>query len=154
MLRLTYALLVCLALANAQPGRPNFSGAWELDNAKSDFGGMGAPKRVTLAITHKEPAITVRTTMEVAQGEIQSEANYTTTGFEDTNRDQATTTKTRGRWEPKHLVVEGYVEAQGQRLRLREQWSLADEGKTFINERLLVLPNREVRQKLVYTRTK
>ena len=44
----------CFAFAaTAQNSKPNFSGTWELDTAKSDFGPLPAPEKQTRVIEHQ-----------------------------------------------------------------------------------------------------
>ncbi len=153
MKKLLLAFLTLLLAAWAQTSHPNFTGQWEMDLTKSSFGQFAAPQKVTLAITHHEPAINVRTTMVVPQGPLQSDANYTTGGALDVNSDQGTTTRTHSRWEKDQLVIEGHVFIEKrQPINMRERWSLADRGQAFINERTLFLPNGQIAQKLVYNR--
>ena len=154
MKKLLPAFLTLLLAALAQTSHPNFTGQWEMDLNKSTFGQSAAPKKVTLVITHREPGINVRTTMVVPQGPVQSDANYTTAGALDTNSDPGATTKTHSRWEKDQLVIEGHVfiEKRPQPFNMRERWSLADRGQTFINERTLYLANGQIAQKLVYNR--
>jgi len=153
MKKLLPSFLTLLLAAWAQTSHPNFTGQWEMNVAKSSFGQFAAPQKVTLAITHHEPALNVRTTMVVPQGPLQSDANYTTGGALDVNSDQGTTTRTHSRWEKDQLVIEGHVFIEKrQAINMRERWSLADRGQTFINDRILFLPNGQIVQKLVYNR--
>jgi hypothetical protein len=153
MKKLLPAFLTFVLAALAQTSHPNFTGQWEMDLSKSSFGQFGAPRKVTLTITHHEPGINVRTMMVVQQGPVQSDANYTTGGALDTNSDPGATTKTHSRWEKDELVIEGHVFIEKRPpINMRERWSLADRGQTFVNDRTLYLPNGQVTQKLVYSR--
>jgi hypothetical protein len=154
MRRLTLLVFAAFLAALAQSGRPNFSGTWELALAKSDFGRYRAPKKVTLTIKHQEPKIGMSIAMEVPRGRFQTEATYTTDGTLNTNRDRNMAIRTRSHWEKQQLVLEGLVEGGKSPVKVVERWSLADQGKTFINERVLSLPKGDMKQKLVYTKTK
>lgn len=148
--------LLALALGfvgAAQTSKPNFSGHWELVLAKSDFGKIPPPKRVTNVVEHREPYIKVKSTMVVEQGEFSADMSYRTTGAEDMNDSHGAVMKTKSRWEQRVLVTEGEVEAGHTIVRFKERWRLVDEGKTWINDRVMVTPGQgEVVQKLVFAK--
>src|SRR4029079_14018283 len=51
------AVLAFVATPALAQVKPNFSGTWNLDVAKSDFGPSTAPESMTMTIVHKDPSI-------------------------------------------------------------------------------------------------
>ena len=64
MKRTFVCALLLFAPIWAQEKRPDFSGRWSLNAAKTDYGRMPKPKAYVEVIDHKEPALTITTTSE------------------------------------------------------------------------------------------
>jgi hypothetical protein len=156
-MRHVWFLWAALAAVAADPKAsrpPNLSGTWQLLLEKSDFGRMPPPKSVVNVIEHKEPFITVNSTLELPQGKYTAVLKYRTTGAQDENDSYGTSMTSWSKWSGSEFVIEGEVVAKGKWIRFRERWSLADGGKTFINKRVVFMANGEVPQKLVFRRTR
>src|ERR1022692_2319471 len=65
---MTLAVLPALA-------KPNFSGDWKLNLAKSSFGEMPAPTSMTLKITHEEPKLTTATKQSSEMGDFEMQGH-------------------------------------------------------------------------------
>jgi hypothetical protein len=150
---LVAALLVAAlfaAVALAQP-KPNFSGTWKQDNAKSTFGGLAAPISVTAIITHKEPDIHLTQTVVGPQGDsVTSEHDYATDGREQTGKSRNYTERNTVKWEGASLVFESKRDYSGREVIIRERWSLSDDGKTLTKERMTPGAKSEVKQTFVF----
>ena len=72
-------LLVLAASASAQT-KPNFSGDWKMNAAKSNFGQMPAPSSLTEKITHTDPSLKVQTAQSGDFGDFNSDFSFTTDG--------------------------------------------------------------------------
>ncbi len=59
---------------------------------------------------------------------------------------------TWSKWFGREFVIEGEVVAGKQFVRFKERWSLADGGKTLVNNRVMYLPGGEMPQKLVFAK--
>jgi len=151
-------ILLLVALAASAPAqkaaKPSFSGAWDLVLAKSDFGKIAPPKKCRYVVEHKEPILKLFTNLVLAEGEYNAEITYRSTGAEDTNESYGVVTRSRSRWENNQLVTDSEVDAKGSKVAYTERWSLADGGKTWINERVVKLSGGDVKQKLVFARVK
>ena len=88
LLSALFVLLVLPVAASlrAQDATPNFTGQWNLDASKSDFGPMPPPESIVHVIEHKEPSVKVVTTQKGAQGEATTERQLTTDGKENVNK--------------------------------------------------------------------
>ncbi len=152
-------LLLALGLALVSPAQkttkthPNFSGTWELVQAKSDFGKIPPPKKLIDVVHHQGTKITVKSTTVIGSQEYTTNMNYTTTGQQDINFEPTgTRIKSRSRWVGSELVTEAEIELKGSVTRFKERWRLADRGKTFMNTRVINTKQGDVVQKLVYAK--
>ncbi len=158
-LLLSIAILLVLAVAGMPPGdrlsaedKPDFTGKWKLDTAKSDFGMAPPTESETRAIEHKDPKLKVATATKGAQGERSFENNYTTDGKESTNTQGTRETKTIVKWEDKKIVMTWKVDFQGQELNIKEAWELGEGGKGMTVNREYKTAAFETAQKLVFTK--
>jgi hypothetical protein len=116
---------------------PNFSGTWNLDVAKSDFGSAPLPDSMVLLIEHKEPTLKVSSTQKgpQPQGEITNERNLTTDGKENTNRTRTMAgeqeVKSTSNWNGRTLVMAFKLEVQGTVFAVNDVWELSDDGKVL-----------------------
>lgn len=131
---------------------PSLAGAWELVLDKSDFGRMPPPKSVVNVITHKEPFLEIKSTVELAQGKYSQTLKYRTTGAQDDNDASGATMTSWSKWFDNEFVIEGEVVAGNKWVRFKERWSLADGGKTLVNNRVMYMAGGEIPQKLVFAR--
>lgn len=152
MKRLLLSLFLLSLAALAQDGKPNFSGAWELEAAKSDFGPMPAPDSASSVIDHQEPKVKINSTSKSAQGERTQELTFTTDGEECTNEIRGVPAKSKTRWVERELATDMQIEFQGMKIQIKERWKLADDGKAMTIERNMVSDMGEVTQKMVYTK--
>ena len=145
-------LVLALSLAALAQDKPNFSGTWELQVANSEFGPLPAPESQISVIDHKEPKVQVKVTSKTAQGEQGSTRNLTTDGEENTNQVGGNTWKSRTHWEERVLVTESNFEIQGNKIRIKDRWTLSDDGKSFTNNRELASDMGEAQQRLVFAK--
>lgn len=121
-------LVMCAAVAQA---KPDFTGEWKLDVAKSDFGPMPAPQSMVQKITHQEPNLKVVQTQVSERGEFTSERNYTTDGKECVNKMRNTEVKSTLKWDGDTLVMDSKLEFQGNPITTSQRWSLSGDGKVL-----------------------
>jgi hypothetical protein len=149
-------VLVVSASAWAQDAKPNFTGKWNLDVAKSDFGPMPPPDSVVHVIEHKEPNLKVVTTTKSAQGEITNERSLTTDGKENVNKmrmgpeeQQVTSTS---KWNGKSLATSFKLSAQGTEFEISDSWTLSDDGKVLTVSRGIKAPQGEFTSTTVFNK--
>lgn len=139
-------LLICL-LGLAQ-SKPDFSGTWKMDVAKSDFGALPAVQGGTLKIEHKDPSLKLTTTTMGASGERTFELSFTTDGAECTNFVGNIEVKTVAKWDGETLVLEH--KAAGGEVVVKDRWSLSPDGKTLTLVRQWSGSQGETTQKLIH----
>jgi hypothetical protein len=125
-----------LGAAGLQTGgaqaKPNFSGEWIVDIAKSDFGPVGGPASMTRTIKHAEPVIeSVIIQKGGATGDVKLESRYTTDGKPQKNDYLGTPITTVGRWDGTTLILNTTMSVQGTEVKVEDRWVLSADGKTL-----------------------
>lgn len=164
---LTLLLTLCL-LSSAAAGdekkrsHPNFSGTWQIDRAKSDFGEFSerplSKADSTLVIAHSEPELKIKRTLRLNGQEEVKEFTYYTDERGETN--QATLgvgeVKSKTKWDGDKVVSEAHVERKGQggtyELNVTQKWQVSSDGKALTNTTTIGNQMGVQQVKLVYRR--
>ncbi len=129
-------LVLVLALASTIAAlaqtKPNFTGTWKQNNAKSTVR-PGPTYQYVNKIDHQDPNLTVTT---VFSGGNRPDSSYTRTYTtdgkptvsKDREGDEFTTTV---KWEGDTLVFETVEKERGANISSRETWNLSEDGKTL-----------------------
>ena len=150
------AAVVIPFTARAQ-GKPDFSGTWTMDAAKSDpapqgrGGGGGGGGSVTI----KQTAADLSVTSEGRQG--PQTMTYKLDGSESTNqvmgRGGAQSVKSTAKWDGSSLVIETTREFNGMSITTKEVRRLDNGGKEMHIETTTQTPQGEQKRKVVYTKS-
>lgn len=157
VLMLTVMAAVVLPFAARAQTKPDFSGTWTLDTAKSDpppqgrgGGGAGAG-----SLTIKQTGAELAITSEGRQG--PQTLTYKLDGSESTNqmmgRGGATTVKSTAKWDGSSLVIETTRDFNGTAITTKEVRKLDNGGKEMHVETTAQTPNGEQKRKTVYTKS-
>ena len=123
------ALFAVTALA---ADKPNFSGEWVMDAAKSEFGPMPPPDSMTRKVEYNDPVLTVTQAQTGgAQGDQTTTSKYSTDGKESVNNMAGNEVKSTATWQGNSLVIASKLEVQGNELSLTSKWSLSEDGKVL-----------------------
>ena len=141
--------LTAVGLAAGADSRPNFSGEWKMNAAKSNFGPMPAPESRTDKIDHKDPSLKLTSTFTTPQGERTREWSCTTDGKECENAMGQVSFKSSTKWDGGNLVVDSKGSFSNNEVQIKEKWSLSEDGKTLTIERHLSSSMGEGDQKIV-----
>ena len=80
---IAFLTLAALTATASAADKPNFSGDWKLNAAKSNMGPLPAPTSYIRKVTHAEPSITIEDTqVGTALGDQHDTRTYTTDGKE------------------------------------------------------------------------
>jgi len=124
--------LALLSGATSQvTAKPNFSGEWKLNSAKSSFAPLPAPDKMVRKISQHEDRLKIKTTQVGQQREIVTELSYTTDGAECKNVIRGQEFTGTARWEGDTLLIESKREMQGMAIVQTESWSLSTDGLTL-----------------------
>jgi hypothetical protein len=128
---LALALSASLSLIAQAADKPDFSGNWKMNAAKSDLGQMPVPDKWEMKVEHKEPDVKTTTVTVGQMGERTTEAAYKTDGTETTNRMGPNDSKSVAKWEGNVLSIITKASFQGNPFEMHSKWSLSADGKTL-----------------------
>lgn len=149
-------MLLLAASTWAQDTKPDLSGTWSLDVAKSDFGGAPAPDSIVHVIEHKDPNLKITSTQKSQQGELTNTRNLTTDGKENINRMRSMAgeqdVKSTSKWNGKTLANAFKLDIQGSAIDINEAWELSDGGKVLSIARDIKTPQGDFHQRYVFNK--
>ena len=143
------ALSVTPAAKLSTGPKPNFSGTWKLNVAKSDFGVLPGPETRTDIIEHNDPSLKVSVKEDGPQGKRDYTLIMTTDGTENVNN-PGIEIKSTSTVEGSTLVMNRKLKFQENDIAIKEVWSLSEDGKTLTNNAHLASAMGETDQKYVY----
>jgi hypothetical protein len=146
------AALAIAAIAAAAAGKPDFSGEWELNAAKSVFGPVPVPTSFTRNVTHAEPSLTIADDQKGGTGDASYTHTYTTDGSETAYRLDGTDIKGTATWEDDALIIQSYANAGGPTISITEKMTLSGGKKTLSDAIHIVLPAGEIDVTYVFER--
>jgi hypothetical protein len=130
--------------------RPNFSGIWKLNTAKSDFGVMPGPDVRTDVIEHNDPNLKVSRKENGPDGAREYVLVMTTDGKETINKLAGTDAALTATWEGAALVLNFKMKLQDQDIAVHQIATLSPDGKTLTNKSHVVMSLGEMDQTEVY----
>jgi hypothetical protein len=148
---LVASVVVCCAGVSAAE-KPDFSGEWTLNAAKSDFGPFPAPEKMVRKVEHKDPDLKIATTLANQGGERTQDASYKTDGSESVNKSGQGEARSIVKWEANDLTIATRREMQGMTIEQNEKWTLSENGKVLIVNGVIKSPQGELILKLVMDR--
>jgi hypothetical protein len=150
--KLFIALSVAGALAAtlAAQSKPNFSGTWTLNVAKSEFGLLPGPTNRTDVIEHNDPMLKDTVTAEGPQGAQNMVVTVSTDGKEATNPQGPLSVKSTLSWQGSDLVMNSKTSMNDTDITLKSVWSLSADGKTLTQNIHFTSAMGETDQKLIF----
>ena len=130
--------------------KPNYTGTWKLNVAKSDFGPIPGPDTRVDVIEHNDPTLKVSSTQEGPQGKQDVTLNFTTDGKEVTNTPGGLEVKSTGGWEANNLVLNAKLKFQDNDVAIKTTWLLSEDGKTLTQSQHMATPMGEFDQKMIF----
>ena len=146
-------LLVIAGLATMAfaADKPNFSGDWKLNAAKSNFGPIPPPASYARKITHAEPAITIEDTQTgSAAGDQHETRNFTTDGKELSYQANGADVKSKMIWDGDALQIDSKASIQGTDITIKDKMALGDGGKTLTDTAHVASPQGEIDLVMVF----
>ena len=147
---LSFSALLLGASLSLAADKPNFSGTWEMDAAKSDLGNRPLPSKLVRTITQDGDQITMNTATMSDQGEIKTDAKFVADGkTETTNTTRFGPTKSTASWKGDALELVTKLEVQGMAITQSETWTLSSDAKVLTSKGSLAAPQGSMATTLV-----
>ena len=143
-------VLTALAGTAAMADKPNFSGEWKMNAAKSNFGGLPAPSAVVRKVTHADPSLVIVEDQTSDLGTQTATRKYTTDGKETSFEANGAEVKGSAAWDGNAIVVNSTVDAIG--LRFTDRMTLSEDGRTLTSAVHITSPQGEIDITLVFDR--
>ena len=153
MLRRILLLTIPVAMLCAAD-KPDYSGHWVIDLAKSDFGMMPPPEKMERDIDHKDPQMQIKSMQKSERGEFTTDSKYTTDGKEATIQVRGRDAKVIAKWVAGKLEVMSKSEFNGMEFTQNETWTLSSDGKTLTIDNVIKAPQGEFAVKSIFTKGK
>jgi hypothetical protein len=121
--------VAALAVPGAAADKPNFSGDWKMNAAKSNFGPIPGPASIVRKVTHAEPSLAI---VEEQQGDMGTQVTtrkYTTDGKEITFESGGAVVRGTAVWEGNTLILTSIVDAIS--VTFTDRMSLSADGRTL-----------------------
>jgi hypothetical protein len=138
-LMMVFTILFAAALAGAQ-AKPNVSGNWVLNVAKSKFE-RGGPKNIVIKFDQKDNTLNEVLTISSDQGDRSINFTYSMDGKESTQQLEGNEIKTTAKWEGNTLILE-FKNDQG--FNFLRKIVLAADGKSLTINVIQTNPNGSV----------
>jgi hypothetical protein len=138
MQAIVLTIVACVAMAAAD-SKPDFSGTWTLDAARSDPGEGGG---FSIEIRHQDPEFL----LTQIRGEERLTFRLTTDGKETVNPYPGGEMKSRMRWEGAELLAESSFGS----ITLKDRLSLSEDRRTITSLRHMTTENGERHLKYVF----
>jgi hypothetical protein len=142
--KLGFTFLVLAASLTFAADKPNFSGSWEMDASKSDFGGSPPPDSFKRKIEHNEPSLILTDEQTSALGTEKAVRTYTTDGKETSYQWMGGDVKSAAHWDGNAMVIVGKVDAGGADLIVTSTLTLSADGKTLTENDKVTAGGNEV----------
>lgn len=143
-------VLLCLPAALLiGADKPNLSGRWVADLAKSDFGMMPPPEKMERQIEQTDTELKLKSIQTANGRESTSEYKITTDGKETAIQIRGRDAKVSAAWEGANLVVSTKMEFNGMAISQKETWVLASDGKSLTCTNLVNTPQGDLTVKIL-----
>ncbi|HUI57713.1 MAG TPA: hypothetical protein VLY04_22200 [Bryobacteraceae bacterium] len=129
-MKTTLCLIAALTVtAAAAADKPDFSGEWKLNIAKSVFGIVPPPTSMTRKVTHAEPSLTIADDQKGGTGDQSSSRAYTTDGKEITYQVNGASVKGAATWDGDALSIRSHADVGGMTISIVEKMALSSGNK-------------------------
>jgi hypothetical protein len=134
--------------------RPDFSGTWVLDTARSEFGQIpgGRPLARTDVIVHRDPQLAQTLYLRLVGGPDTTRYRYATDSTRAVHRVENRDIEAHVWWAGDTLRLESMSKLMMFEMWLRERWTLSPDGRTLTMSRHITYPLGKGDQKLLFVK--
>ncbi len=102
-----------------------------MNPARSDYGPLPVPEKLTQRIEHADPALKIVSTQSGRGGQVTSEVKYTTDGKETAYRIMGNDARSTAKWSGSTLLIDTRFTVQGSEVVLSDKWNLSADGRSL-----------------------
>jgi hypothetical protein len=143
-------VLTLLAGPAAAADKPNFSGDWKMNAAKSNFGPVPGPASFVRKVTHAEPSLVIVEDQQGDMGPQNTARKFTTDGKEMSFEANGAEVKGSAVWDGNVLVVTSRVDAIG--VQFTDRMTVSDDGRTLTSAVHIASPQGDIDITVVFDR--
>lgn len=136
---------LCVTLASAQK-KPNVSGTWKMNPAKSKFGPSGGPEEMIIKFEQKAASLHETFTISEEHHEHTFELEYTLDGEAQTQEVDGLEGQVSAKWEGETLALEWKIEGET----VQRKITLSADGKTLTMIARQTLQNSQTTDTVVF----
>jgi hypothetical protein len=142
------------AKAARPAGRPDFTGRWVLDLARTDFGpAKTLPRARVDLIRHREPSLSIETMTVRSNGDtVRYPWRYATDGSETKNQMMGQEVTSIGEWRGDTLTFDSSAHVMMSEFRILDRWWLSPDRATLTVQRHNDSPMGKSEQRFVFVR--
>jgi hypothetical protein len=133
-------ILAAWSLAAAADNKPNLSGEWKMNPAKSALGSIPAPLSLVRKVTHADPLLTITEEQKGGSGDHVSIRRYTTDGKQVTFQENGANVVATAAWDGDALVIKANADTGGITIAFIERMTLSNGNKTLTDALHVVTP--------------
>jgi hypothetical protein len=144
----TLVAVAVVASAAAVSHKPDFSGEWKMNAAKSNYGAIPAPTLFVRKIVHAEPNITIVEEQSGGGSDGTITRKMTTDGKPASIDINGTPVACSAAWEGSALIATTSVDSAG--VTFKDKMSLSEDGKTLTSVVKITSPQGEGELTIVF----
>jgi hypothetical protein len=132
--------------------KPNFTGEWKLNTAKSTVGPLPTPYSPTLTIDHAEPNFITKT--DAADGKSTVTLTYKTDGTETPGDFMGRPAKSIAKWEGDSVTITTKLDMMGMALSTSNTMTLSPDGRALTSTTKMAMPQGQFETALFYEKVR
>ncbi len=141
------------AAGPAAPATRDYSGTWELDPAKSDFGPQPAPARMVMRVRHAGTSLQIVGEIGTATAERRDSVVYALGGPAVAHEiENVGPSLTSAAVEGGQIVTRSTIRMQGAEIPVSSRWALAPDGRVLTVYRNVTTPMGALAMQLVFNK--
>jgi hypothetical protein len=146
---LALSLMTFMGIA-AAADKPNFSGDWKMNPAKSNFGQLPAPTSFVRKIQHKDPSLTVIEDQTANGAQSTTTRRVTTDGKSTTLELNGAAAMCSAVWDGSDIIATTALDSAG--LKFTDKMSLSADGKVLTSNVKIATPQGDAELIIVFDR--
>lgn len=149
LLILALSMIALIGTAGAAD-KPNFSGEWKMNAAKSSFGQLPAPSSFVRKIQHADPSLAIIEEQSAGGGQSTTARRLTTDGKSTTLELNGMAAMCSAVWEGPEIVATTAMDSAG--LKFTDRMALSADGKVLTSKVKIATPQGDADLVIVFDR--